>query len=240
MESDAARTVLLITHAPPRAPDSASQHLQRLGFDLHWVCPARGDRLPNIDRKFAGAILYGGKYAATETRRFPFMALEADWVGDWLNTGRPFLGLGLGAQVLAVTLGARVYSHPDGLSEIGYYTLDPTSEGRSVFPDRMTVAQWHFLGFDTPDATTLLATSGLFETQAFRFAENAFGFQFHPEISMEQHELWLEEEIDMTTIPGAQDVFTQRQLADVYHAPMKAWFERFLSLWVRGAVPESF
>lgn len=240
MTSETVRTILLVVHAPPRAPDTASKHLQSLGFNLHWVCPARGDRLPNIDQKFAAAILYGGKYAATETRRFPFMAAEADWVGDWLNTGRPFLGLGLGAQVLAAQLGARIYSHPDGLSEIGYYTLDPTPEGLPVFPERMTVAQWHYLGFDLPDATTLLATSGLFENQAFRFAENAFGFQFHPEISMEQHELWLEEETDMTTIPGAQDIFTQRQLADVYHAPMKTWFTNFLDLWIRGAVPETY
>lgn len=230
-------TIVLITHAEPDAPDSASDHLEAMGYALMWVCPARGQRLPSIGRNMTAAIVYGGDYAPTETRRFPFMAAEIDWVGQWLATGRPFLGLGLGAQVLGVQLGARLYSHPDGLSEIGYYPLDPTPEGLPVIPERMTVAQWHYLGFDLPDSATLLASSGYFETQAIRYAENAFGFQFHPELSPRQHEIWLERNIDMTTIPGAQDIFTQRQMADAYHGRMQAWFVDFLEKWVRGAVP---
>lgn len=237
MSAPTTGTVILITHERPRAPDSASDHLGAMGFDLHWVCPAHGDRLPRIEKRHVGAVVYGGRYAATETRRFPFMAQEREWVPQWLATGRPFLGLGLGAQILALELGAELYSHQDGLSEIGYYTLEPTPDGAVVFPGRMTVAQWHFLGFTLPDTATLLASSGLFENQAIRYGENAFGFQFHPEISMEQHELWLEEQIDMTTIPGAQDIFTQRQLADVYHPPMKDWFVDFLQKWIVGAIP---
>ncbi len=237
MTNDPRPTVILITHHRHEAPDSASDHLDAMGYDLHWVCPALGERLPEIRHHHAAAIVFGGKYAATETRRYPFMAVEIDWVGHWLATGRPFLGLCSGAQVLAVQLGASLASHPDGLSEIGFYTLDATPEGRIIFPQRMMVAQWHYLGFDLPDATTLLATSGYFPNQAFRFAESAFGFQFHPELSFEQHELWLEQMIDMTTIPGAQDIQTQRQMADVYLPPMKDWFIGFLEKWVKGSVP---
>ena len=237
MSEAATQSIILITHERPKAPDSASDHLYAMGYHLEWVCPALGDRLPIIEKRHAAAIVYNGPYAATETRRYPFMAAEIDWVGQWLNTGRPFLGINAGAQVLAVQLGSALSPHPDGLSEIGYYTLDPTIEGHSVFPERMMVAQWHFLGFETPDAAIPLASSGLFQDQAFRFAENAFGFQFHPELSMEQHELWLETQIDMTTIPGAQDVMTQRHLADVYHPKMKDWFIGFLEKWVRGAIP---
>jgi GMP synthase (glutamine-hydrolysing) len=230
-------TVVLVTHARPEAPDSASDHLEAMGYALHWVCPALGERLPPIGRNLAAALIYGGDYAPTETRRFPFMADEIDWVGEWLATGRPFLGLGLGAQVLAVQLGARLYSHADGLSEIGYYTIDPTPEGLAVIPRRMAVAQWHYLGFDLPDSTMRLAGSGYFPNQAIRYAENAFGFQFHPELSMRQHEIWLERNIDMTTIPGAQDIFTQRQMADAHHGRMQAWFIDFLEKWVTGKVP---
>lgn len=238
MESSETQTIILICHERPQFHDSASDHLGVMGYRLEWVCPALGGRLPEIRRHHVAAIMYGGPYAPTETRRYPFMADEIDWVGRWIATGRPFLGLGLGAQVLAVELGATLAPHPDGLSEVGWYTLDPTVEGSSVFPNRMIVAEWHFLGFEVPDSATLLATSGMFHNQAFRFAENAFGFQFHPELSMEQHEAWLEHRIDMTTVPGAQDVFTQRQLADAYHGTMQDWFIDFLQKWVVGAVPE--
>ena len=237
MTSDSLGTVVLVTHHRPESYDTASDHLQALGYRLEWVCPALGQELPDIRPDHVGAIIYGGRYSATETRRYPFMAQELDWTGRWLATGRPFLGLCAGAQVMAVELGATLRPNPEGLSEIGYFTLDPTPKGASVFPSRMMVAQWHFLGFDLPSDTVRLATSSMFPNQAIRFAENAFGFQFHPEISMEQHELWLERQIDMTTIPGAQDVPTQRKLADVYHGPMKEWFIGFLEKWIQGAVP---
>jgi GMP synthase (glutamine-hydrolysing) len=237
MQSSSKPTIVLITHERPNSPDTASDHLGALGYHLEWVCPAKGESLPAIEKHHVGAIVYGGQYAATETRRYPFMALEVDWVSQYLATGRPFLGICSGAQVMAVALGAELHPSPDGLSEIGYYTLDPTPDGLSVFPNRMMVAHWHFLGFTLPDSATLLATSGYFPNQAIRYAENAFGFQFHPELSMEQHEHWLEHYIDMTTIPGAQDVFTQRQLADVYHTPMTEWFIGFLEKWIKGAVP---
>lgn len=230
-------SVILITHERPRAPDTASQTLTAMGYRLIWVCPALGDPLPRIERNHVAAIVYGGRYAPTETRRFPFMALERTWVSQWLATGRPFLGLGLGAQVLAVQLGAALKPHEDGLSEIGFYTLEPTPDGMMIFPERMMVPQWHFLGFDLPDTADLLATSALFPNQAIRYGDNAFGFQFHPELSIEQHELWLEDEIDMTTIPGAQDIHTQRQLADTYQPQVKAWFTGFLRQWISGSLP---
>jgi len=231
-------SVVLITHERPRAHDSASDYLEALGYRLEWVCPALGDRLPLIEKRHVGTIVYGGQYSPTETRRFPFMADELAWVRQWLATGRPFLGLGLGAQILAVELGSSLYSHPDGLSEVGFYTIDATDAGRAMFPPRMHVPEWHFLGFDCPSSATLLATSGYFENQAIRYAENAFGFQFHPELSMNQHEIWLEEKIDMTTIPGAQDLHTQRSLADIYLPQVQDWFIGFLDKWIKGAVPE--
>ena len=160
MSTGTPQTILIVTHGRPDAPDSASDHLAAIGYRLEWVCPALGQKLPIIQRHHVAAIVFPGPYAATETRRYPFMAQEIDWVDQWLATGRPFLGLGAGAQILAVALGAGLHPHPDGLSEIGFYTLDAEPEGVNIFPSRMTIPTWHYLGFDLPDSAALLASTG--------------------------------------------------------------------------------
>ena len=50
---------------------------------------------------------------------------------EWLEN-RPYLGICLGGQMLARLLGARVYFHPEGLVEIGYYPIYPTDLGRRM------------------------------------------------------------------------------------------------------------
>lgn len=230
------QTILMIVHERPQAPDNASDFLSILGYDIVWSCPALGQNLPVSQQDYVAAIVYPGPYAATEMRRYPFLANEIEWVERWLMTGRPFLGLGAGAQILAVALGAQLYAHPDGLSEIGFYTLDVESEGHAVFPSRMTVPSWHFLGFTLPDSAVRLASTAYFPNQAIRYAENAFGFQFRPEMTQHQHERLLEGNVDMTTIPGAQDIVTQRQMADIYLPKTQDWFIDFLSKWIAGKV----
>jgi GMP synthase (glutamine-hydrolysing) len=42
-----------------------------------------------------------------------------------LREQRPFLGICLGAQMLAKQLGARVALHPEGQTQIGYYPVRP-------------------------------------------------------------------------------------------------------------------
>ena len=46
-----------------------------------------------------------------------------------LKEDKPFLGICLGAQMCARALGARVFPHPEGQAEIGYYPIRPTSAG---------------------------------------------------------------------------------------------------------------
>ena len=51
-----------------------------------------------------------------------------------LREQRPFLGICLGAQMLAKHLGAKVAPHAQGLTQIGYYPIRPTDAGLSLMP----------------------------------------------------------------------------------------------------------
>ena len=75
-----------------------------------------------------------------------------------LGEGAPFLGLCLGAQMLAIHLGAAVRPDADGHIEVGWFGLTPTEAGRRLvhnWPDR--VHQFHREGFDLPAGAMLLA-----------------------------------------------------------------------------------
>jgi GMP synthase (glutamine-hydrolysing) len=87
-----------------------------------------------------------------------FIRREIDWLAVPLKEQRPFLGICLGAQMLARHLGAKVGPHPQGRAEVGYYPIRPTEAGRRIcshWPDH--VYQWHREGSELPAGTEQLA-----------------------------------------------------------------------------------
>ena len=113
----------------------------------------------------AGAVIFGGPMSANDPD--DYVKTETDWISVPLAEGRPFLGICLGAQMLARNLGADVAEHPDELVEIGYYGLQPTQAGRAIMDWPEMVYQWHREGCDLPSGAVRLARSNSFENQAF-------------------------------------------------------------------------
>ena len=100
-----------------------------------------------------------------------------------LKENRPFLGICLGAQMLVNHLGGKVEGHGDGLVEIGWYPLEATEEGKALMHWPEMVYQFHREGFSLPTGATLLATAETYPNQAFRYGDNAWGIQFHAELT---------------------------------------------------------
>jgi len=233
MAGGKAQRIALVSHQAPARDDHASRHLAARGFALDWTAPCLGGSLPEPDARHAGAIVYGGKYPAFETARHPFLRDEMDWIGRWLDSGKPFLGICLGAQLLAHHLGAAVGPHPQGLYEFGFYELMPTPEGRALFPEGLRVMHKHYHGFDLPAGATSLARSESYPQQAFSYSAAscgvaAFGFQFHPETTAAILTRWHDRPDAPFDAPGAQPR-AQQETALRRHGPaMSAWFEDFL------------
>ncbi len=228
MSGETARRIVLVSHEAPARDDHASRHLAARGFALDWTAPCLGSGLPEPDERTAGAMVFGGKYPAYATDRHPFLRDEMDWIGRWLDSGKPFLGICLGAQLLAHHLGAAVGPHPQGRYEFGFYDLIPTPQGRAVFGAGLRVAQMHYHGFELPAGATLLARSESYPRQAFSYGSTAFGFQFHPETTRETLTRWHDRPDAPFDAPGAQPR-AQQEAALASHGPaMSAWFEGFL------------
>ena len=150
------KPVLIIVHQEHSSPGRVGQVLAKHGYPLDIRRPRFGDPLPETMDAHAGAVIFGGPQSANDTD--DFLKAETDWIGVPLREKKPFLGICLGAQMMARHLGARVYPHPQGHAEVGYYPIRPTAAGREVCPEWPDhVYQWHREGFDLPAGGELLA-----------------------------------------------------------------------------------
>lgn len=145
-------------------------------------------------RDFAGIIPMGGNAHAWQEEDHPFMRGERLLLAEAAEEGVPVLGICLGAQLLARSLGAEVRS---GSSEIGWLEIAPTEAAAddplfSGLTAPTGVYQWHYDTFELPAGARLLASSPLCKNQAFRVdGAPVWGIQFHPEVEPDIWEVWI-------------------------------------------------
>jgi GMP synthase (glutamine-hydrolysing) len=231
------QSIILITHDADDLDDRASLWLARQGFALKWSCPAAGRPIPPLTEDIVGVVIYGGAPCVDEQERYPFLKDELRFIGATLKRGVPFLGICLGAQLLAHALGRHVGPHPRGFAEYGYYDIMPTDPGRAELGDVPKALQSHFHGwYETPKGAVALARSEAYPEQAFRYGENAYAIQFHPEASRAMLKRWIgRRPPERHAMPGAHP--PDRQLADnlVHDKTLGDWFDGFLGRWMPRA-----
>ena len=126
-------------------------------------------------------VAMGGPMSVNDEAALPWLAPEKEFIRRHVAAGKPFLGICLGAQLLASALGARVFPNRD--KEIGWFPIDglPVRDPAVFrFPATAEVFHWHGETFDLPPGAVHLARSQACENQAFRVGA-AIGLQFHLE-----------------------------------------------------------
>ncbi len=184
---------LILQHIACEPPGVFEDVLRERGAELHRVELDEGEPLPDW-RGFDAVVAMGGPMSANDDAELPWLASEKELIGEAVRAGVPFWGVCLGVQLLAASLGARVYPGPE--PEVGLLPVTLTPEARadpvfsSASPDLVTL-QWHGDTFDLPAGAVRLASSPTYPNQAFRF-ERAYGVQFHLEVSAEMAREWAE------------------------------------------------
>lgn len=228
------RPILIVLHQENSTPGRIGRALKEQGFHLDIRRPRFGDSLPETLAEHDGVVVFGGPQSANSDE--DFIRREIDWISVPLKEGKPFLGICLGAQMLARNLGARVYAHPEGHAEVGYYPIRPTEHGNAVctpWPDH--VYQWHREGFDLPTGTALLAEGDAFPVQAFRCNGAAYGLQFHPDVTHAMMCRWTTRGHERMQLPGAKP--RAQHFADraVHDLAARNWLAGFMAQWVGKA-----
>lgn len=148
-----------------------------------------GEPLPN--ERHSGLIILGGPMSANDD--LPGLRDEIRLIEGTLKEELPVLGICLGSQLIARALGARVYRNAQ--LEIGWERVLLTEAGRwdAVFEGIESgemFFHWHGETFDLPEGASWLAYSEKTRHQAYRYGENVYGIQFHPEITAEMIADW--------------------------------------------------
>jgi GMP synthase-like glutamine amidotransferase len=185
--------VLVLQHIACEPPGVYEDVLRERGASLTRVEVDDGDDLPDW-REFAAIVAMGGPMSANDDSSLPWLSAEKAFIAQAVRESMPFWGVCLGVQLLAASLGARVYAGAE--PEVGVLPVELTEEGRrdpvfSALPPTVPALQWHGDTFDLPRGAVRLAGSPAYPNQAFRF-ENAYGVQFHLEVSSEMAREWMD------------------------------------------------
>ena len=232
----ARKPVLIVLHQENSNPGHVGHWFVRNGYHLDIRKPRFGEPLPPTLAGHCGAVIFGGPMSANDGD--DFIRQEIEWIGVALVEKAPFLGICLGAQMLALHLGAKVAFDPEERAEMGYYPLVTTPEGRALGPFPDHVYEWHREGCEPPRGSRQLATSdGAFPNQAFAYGPAAVGVQFHPEITFAQVHRWTGRHLTRLDIKGAR-AREEHIAGHIVHAPkVHAWLGRFLEHWAKAELP---
>ncbi len=186
--------ILVFQHVAWELLGTLNPHLKSHGVRIRYVNFEREPEAQPTLEGYQGLVVLGGPMGADDVDHHPHLATERRVIGEALQRGIPVLGICLGAQLLARALGARVGPGPE--KEIGWYDLDLSEAARddplfAHFGARERIFQWHGDVFDLPDGAVRLASSPACPNQAFRWGDNAYGFQFHLEADRPMIERWL-------------------------------------------------
>ncbi|HWB83622.1 MAG TPA: gamma-glutamyl-gamma-aminobutyrate hydrolase family protein [Bryobacteraceae bacterium] len=183
--------VVAFRHTPLEDVGLIEQVLESRGISLEFADLCREDALvPDIEDA-AGLVFMGGPMSAND--EFDYLRREQEWIARAADEHKPVLGVCLGAQLIARTLGARVYRNQ--VKEVGWFDIHKTDAAeRDPLFSRMreteTVFHWHGETFDLPRGAEWLAYSEACRHQAFRVGEGIYGLQFHLEMTPEMITDW--------------------------------------------------
>jgi GMP synthase-like glutamine amidotransferase len=172
-----------LQHVPFEGLGSIQSWLESRSAKVSVTRPFEEVRFPDL-AEVDCLIVMGGPMSANDEALYPWLAAEKRFIAEAIGSSKGVLGICLGAQLIASSLGAKVFANPE--REIGWFPIQPApgasrSAFSSLFEAPRQVFHWHGETFELPPGAIQLARSGACEHQAFSIGERVLGLQFHLE-----------------------------------------------------------
>jgi GMP synthase-like glutamine amidotransferase len=190
------RRALIVQHAPEAGPGTLEQTLRGRGFQLEWWWAARDLQPPAPATDYDLIISLGGPGNPEDESTTPWAPAERVLIKEALDQHIAFLGICMGAQLLAQVAGGSIRS--DAPPAKGWTPLRLTDAGQrdpliGALPRFLHAFHWHDLSFTGGPASALLATSDTAE-EAIHIPPTGWGLQFHPCLNLPVAAAWIEME----------------------------------------------
>lgn len=227
------RTCIAIRHLPFEGLASFERVLADEGFDVRYLDAPEAGRTDIENASPDLLVVLGGPVSATDENDYPFIASELRLLERRFAENRPTLGICLGGQLMARTLGAKVA--PARRGEIGWKSLTLSDDGRQSplrHFDAEPVFHWHGDAFTLPPGAVSLASTPDCDHQAFSAGPNLLGLQFHPEVTPNGLETWYVGHYRALQDPANPNVAGLRADAGRHGAALTANARRFLCDWL--------
>ncbi|MDD3905255.1 MAG: type 1 glutamine amidotransferase [Candidatus Omnitrophica bacterium] len=190
--------ILIIKHVEIEGAGTIERFFQNTDWSLATLDFTAGGFPPDDLNDIKAIISMGGPMNVYEEADYPFLRDEDLFLKKAIKKEIPILGICLGAQLLAKACGAEVRKAPE--KEMGWHRIELTADGEkdpffAGLSKELEVFQWHEDAFDIPKSAVCLANSKSCHNQAFRFGKNAYGLQFHIEVTPAIIGSWVKEYI---------------------------------------------
>ncbi len=233
------RRLHYIQHVPFETPGAILDWARKRGYEVSHTRVFLDEPFPSaLDFDFL--VLMGGPMSVHDEAQYPWLVEEKNFLKNIVGEDEDrikILGICLGAQLLAETLGAEVF--PNRYKEIGWFPIELTKAGQAHplfqgWPKSLEVFHWHGETFSLPAEAIHLFRSEACENQAFLYEDRILGLQFHLEVTPEIVAELLEKSAeDLVPGPYVQEpdyIKGQPELYEFCHAKLFKLLDDFTKL----------
>lgn len=188
--------ILYLKHIDIEGPETIALFFEKNGYASEVLELYNGVRFPQKLDGIDAVICLGGPMNVYEEDKYPFLKDENIFIQRVIDNKIPYLGICLGAQLLAKAAGGKVTR--SAVEEIGWRTVNLTDDGvKDRFFEglerELFVYQWHGDTFSIPQNAKWLVRGDECPHQALKVGSCAYGLQFHVEITDKSIREWSDE-----------------------------------------------
>ena len=199
------KTVHVFQHTSAEYLGLIEDHLEGRNIRFRYCRPFAGKNpFPKPEAVLDGVIvLGGGPWGSAGARDVPTLAQEVSLVKACLQAGKPVIGIGLGAQILALATGGRADSAP---LEFSVGSARRVKEGAlygylpAEYPLAIYMRDWPV----PPAGADILAVDARERAVLWQLGEQALAFAGHPGLKVGMVEDLIMEFEDAPDDPGPQ------------------------------------
>jgi GMP synthase-like glutamine amidotransferase len=238
--------ILVFQHIACEHPGIFRDFLKADGIPYDAVELDAGEKIPSLDN-YDSLWVMGGPMDVWEEDIHPWLTPEKAAIREavWQRK-MPYFGLCLGHQLLACSLDGAVGKMRH--AEVGILDVDLTEAGRNDplmagLAPRQRALQWHGAEVTRlPTGAVVLASSPLCAAQAMRVGDNAYGLQYHVELTDRTVAEWGEVPAyaaSLDAVMGAGSLPRLEKdaaaLMPQFNAAAKQLYDNFMRTTLRGA-----